>query len=634
MKQIFAIALAILLLAGSGCVSKQPTDTADPVIKPYKSRVVLTRQQKRFLLGAARTALQGNPLPEPDDLLAAIGGAGAIVELFLSPEKPIITVVDNENFYTAFEVAIAKTASDPRFAESFQPKLDRVRIKLSILDEILPLKVEDLHQDQRIFRAVARRIEPGVHGIALAINGEATYQIPERVLYDGWGLNIHTPGEREKRVRGRALVQRQIQTLSSEATGDKNGWRNGDLYAFTTQSFIEAAGKPGQPKDVFRANTNVPSLDAKSLRAALLLDLGYLQHIVSPKGTLDYIYYPNEDELSPEYEIVRHAGYAFRMIQAANALEDEAYFEAGSQALNYALLQTRIPQSVSDIAIVKFEEEANLGAMAVTALAIAEIPKHLMWPRHPIVLERLGKALLYMRMPEDGLFYATFEQAEAKKAPEQQPLYWPGAAMLAWVKMFEKSGDKRWWDAAVKTSKGQQKLWSEAGSKGVGRFCWVGQAWSRMARIEKDPALRDHYKTLAYSHADAVIERTWTPDRRDFLPDYLGAADNSRPPRSTPTSARAEALGEAYITARYLKDTEAQKKYGVALMQALAFVVRNQFTIENTWYLPHPEKAIGGIRGGLIANDIRIDYCQHALAAMLYALDVPDDLKALGVKTW
>ncbi|MCZ7584814.1 MAG: hypothetical protein M5R36_16595 [Deltaproteobacteria bacterium] len=69
-------------------------------------------------------------------------------------------------------------------------------------------------------------------------------------------------------------------------------------------------------------------------------------------------------------------------------------------------------------------------------------------------------------------------------------------------------------------------------------------------------------------------------------------------------------------------------------MKAIHFFVENQWSPQNSWFLPYPDKADGGIRGSLIANDIRIDYNQHALSTEINALSIPEDLAALGVSGW
>ncbi|MBZ0273978.1 hypothetical protein K8I61_18205, partial [bacterium] len=164
-------------------------------------------------------------------------------------------------------------------------------------------------------------------------------------------------------------------------------------------------------------------------------------------------------------------------------------------------------------------------------------------------------------------------------------------------------------------------LWRADGPDAVGRYCWHAMAWARLARVDPDPARRDQWRALGYEHAGAVIARQWRPGQAGYFPAYLGSAKNARPPRTAPTSARAESLYENYLAARFANDDDAAREFAGALSASMRFVIANQYSRENTYFLPHPERAIGGIRGGLAAGDIRIDYNQHALYAMMGLLN-------------
>lgn len=591
--------------------------------------------QQASLLTAARKGLGGQSFSISDAGLAGVGGGGAVVEVFLSPNKPVVHVVEGDSFLKAFQKAVEATASDPDFISKMKGDLAKTRIKVGVINMVRELSINPSLENEKVFRKLDKATDSGIHGFILVMNGKATYQIPEQLFYSGWGMDIRKRGERQKRVYGKKMIKKQLRSLSRRAADNTTAWRNGQLYAFTTYTFIDRHGKPGTPISTYRAKNMIPRLDDDSLKAAAVANADYLARIVDDQGKFTYIYYPNEDEKDSGYGFVRHAGSVFGLFEAYNHLGDEKYLEAGRRALSYLLKLVEIPEEAPHIAIIRERNRSVLGINALALMAYAVLPDDLMSDEDREYRDKLGESILYYRMPQKGYFYTSFRQALEKKAPKEQSRYYPGEAMLALVRLYEKTGDKKWWKAAQEISPGQKKRWQAAGHKQVGNYCWVGQAWARMGRIEKDPKKRDEYKKLAYSHADAVIKHQYVPGhRRGFAPDYLGGADNSRPPRTTPTSARGESLAENYLLAKFLGDVEAQKKYGVALLRAIHFFVQNQFTWENSWYLPYPEKAIGGIRGSLIANDIRIDYNQHALITELNALHVAGDLKELGVTEW
>ncbi len=630
-KRCLACLLCLLILVCAfSCDRGNKEVISGNNISEYSSIILLTNQQKNDLLQAARTGLQTSGKLKFDPLIEAMSCGGVCMEIHAPGVKPIIKITGNGRLGNAISATIKHVAADANFKAYIKNRLDEARIKINIIDSISRVDFDRSARSRKIFRQISRNTEDGFHGFIISCNGKTQYQLPDEVIYKGWGLDIREKNQGKKRIRGRRLVTRQIETLSEKTCGDKRAWKNGELYKFTTQSFIDDPAHKGVALDCCRAHTLIPPLSAESLRKATSANIDYLLRILKDDGTLAYHYYPNEDEYDPEYYLPHHAGYVLRMLEAYNTLGDERLLHAAQKALAFLMDKTVFPANDRDIAIIETGDKSEIGLNALMAMIHAVIPEKIATAKTKEYGRRFAEAVLRFRMPEAGLFYATYNQTLQKRPPDKQVPYFPGVAMLALARWYEKTGDEKWRTAAAEISEGQEKLWSEGGDESVGRFCWVAMAWARMARIEKDPEKVNEYKRLGYKHADAVILHQYSPDRAPYFNDYRGAADNSRPPRTTPTSARAESLAENYLTAKYFGDVERQKKYGAALMRALHFVVENQFTIDNTWYLPNPGKAIGGIRGGLTANDIRVDYNQHTLGAMLNALSVPEDLEKLG----
>ncbi len=630
-KRFSIVMIALTAILCFGCAGQKGADGKHDVSE-LDQKITFTDAQQAFLLDAARKGLSGESIPAAEAGILGIEGGGAVVEVFLSPNHPVVTVMPGDNFFEDFKKAVKRTAADANFKAKMATRLTDARIKVGVINSVKKISVNHELSEKQIYKRLSRQMEDGLNGFIMVTPQKTVYQIPEMVFYDGWGINYRSRSDQRNRRYGRTLVAKQLRELSKEAAGNTTEWKNAELYKFTTYTFIDKYGQPGTPVLSRRAKNMIAPLDHESIRAAAVANADYLARIVDDSGKLVYLYFPVEDEKFPGYGIVRHAGSVFGLFESYNAFGDKKYYEAGRKALNYLLDMTVVPDEAPNIAIVRERGRSVLGTNALVAMAYAALPEEFMTDKDKELQEKLGESILYYRMPKKGYFYTSFKQAVGKKAPKEQSRYYPGEAMLALVRLYEKTGDKKWWDAAAEISPGQKQRWQDAGHNEVGNYCWVGQAWARMARLEKDPAMREEYKNLAYSHADAVIKHQFVPGhRRGYYPDYLGGADNSAPPRTTPTSARGESLAENYLLAKFLGDVESQKKYGVAILRALHFVIQNQFTNENSWFLPYPHKALGGIRGSLIANDIRIDYNQHVLSSKINAQDAREDLKALGV---
>jgi hypothetical protein len=85
----------------------------------------------------------------------------------------------------------------------------------------------------------------------------------------------------------------------------------------------------------------------------------------------------------------------------------------------------------------------------------------------------------------------------------------------------------------------------------------------------------------------------------------------------------AEGLADACRTARQAVDLDRYRRYAGALQLALQFTVRLQYTEADTshfseWYRP---RLVGGFHASHQDGNLRIDYTQHAVSALVQFLD-------------
>ncbi|MCB1152520.1 hypothetical protein KDL45_02635 [bacterium] len=615
---ITMLALALVMSLAAGC-SSPSSDRAD-VIQAKSLNVRLSEDQRAEFLQAFRDAMSTGHVEIPATL-DKINALGVTLEAFLPPEKPVLAAVANPDFEKAFKAAVKRVSENPTFKSKMKDHMDQVRLKVGVIKQIRPMKITP-DNEAKSLNYLRRRAEIAIDGFILVDDGKFNYQLPEEVLYRGFGMR----GER--RYTGKELHRRQLRALGRDAGMGSEGWKKGSLYAFRTLTYIENAEKGGEPIYAYRAKNMLPQMDAEMLKWSATMNADYLADAVQPDGTFNYIYYPEENKYEEKsYSIVRHAGSVYGLFDAYNRLGDKKYYEAGRRAMDYLLKFAEFPEQTPEIAIIKHQGSSKLGTNALAAMAYAVMPEEFMTEQDKKWAAGFAESIVYFMMPEKGLFYTTYQQALKKKPPRKQALYFPGEAMLALVRIYERDGDPKWFAHAKDIAPGQEELWKNDGHERVGDYCWVGQAFARMARLETDPALAQHFRELGYSHADAVILHQFGSKENPRLKhwyrkDYLGGADNSRPPRTTPTSARGESLSENYLTAVFFNDEEKIKEYGEHALWGVHFCTNNQYTAQNSWFLPYPDKAKGGIRGSLYALDIRIDYNQHELSTTLNTLGV------------
>ncbi|HDH96994.1 MAG TPA: AMMECR1 domain-containing protein [Proteobacteria bacterium] len=591
---VLVLAIAICLVA---CSPKgERAFSGAPSGKPK-----IASEDKSAALKLARAELEGKKVDV--QFKGAPAGYPVIITLFKPHTKYCFGISPaGLELADAIKKAVANLKDKPCFYH-YESGMDKTRIKIDLAFGERPLK-------NRSTKKLKYQIEPGIHGLILQKDGERFIILPEQVIYESWAQ------VRTTRILGNKLARKQLRKLCRQAHLDKDCWKNKELPINTFQvvSFIEVSPN-GKPIDLYRGNAPVSPepLTTERIMNAAKAAADYLIRHQKDDGSFTYIYYPTFDKEAKTYGFVRHVGTTWGFFLLYKATGEEKYKEAGIKAMKFFEKYIQFPLEAPHIAILKYKgRSAALGSMAIAALVLADAPEDVLDEKHRDLRERFGNALLFMQI-DDGRFYTYFRQAVSKTIPKKQARYYPGEALLALVKLYEVTQDKKWLDAAIKSADYQVEEFWRTGRPDN----WSIQALSRLYRIVKDPK----YKKACYAMADWNWNHQWRKDRKPRYPDYLGGYDNARPPRSTPAASRTEAADEALKLALFEGDKEKIEQYAEAVLSAVRFDMNCQYRPENTYFLANPSRAIGGIKGSLIANDIRIDYCQHVIAAFIGATE-------------
>lgn len=623
-KSGFVILLTILagLLLLTGC-----TPSGEEFRSYGKERVDLDKDARVYLLSLARATLEGKAVPADGPAIVRAPYSKEVFVTAFLPGVPHATAFANAgSIAESVRQAAEKLKAEPTFRKYFDGSLARTRLVVNVMDRVKKVKdsrTKPLEEKEgnRLARKLRRRIEPGVHGAILVTKGKAFFQLGEEVVWNCWGM------EGEDRILGTKMFFKRMQKLSKEGGLAADAWETAALYRFTTHAFMEdRAGSGKRAIPLYRGNVLIGRKITRSqvLEAAARggRNLGRNQ---DAEGQYGYIYYPCKDDFDASYNIVRHAGTTYSLFQIYQATGDPYYKDAALKALKYLEPYVESPEDDDSIALLKYKGRSALGSNALLTLALIEMPAELLdaHPSYRDLLDKLGGALLKYQM-EDGSFYVHYRQVQRQQPPKKQPIYYPGETFLAFVRLYEKTKDRKYLEAATRAADYQLGDFEKSGVP-----CnWATQAYSRYYR--QNP--KEKYALACYAMADELLTHQWGTFKEKKMPfrDFYGGADNSWPPRSTPTASRAEALTEAYDLAAFRKDEENVQRYGKAVLASLWFDMNHQYRPGNTYFLPTPHRALGGIKGSPIANDIRIDYTQHFMTAAIHGLHIAEKFNGKG----
>lgn len=331
----------------------------------------------------------------------------------------------------------------------------------------------------------------------------------------------------------------------------------------------------------------------------------YLVRMQRPDGSFHYYYNAAEDRFEQRtYNMVRHAGTTFSLLELYSRTRDIRYLDAGRRAVRF--LETRFHSAPGGDAmyVLDYDGKAKLGANGLALVALTELleldPKSNARPK----ARRLANLILMLQR-KDGSFHTRY-RLRPNDPPGIASLYYPGEAILALARLYDVTREKR---LLVAASRGADSL--IASQRAMDTFpadAWLIQALEALYNIGHEKRYADHALALAA----VMVGEQYTDADGDGYAGGFGPG----PPRVTAAASRAEGLVAAYRLARSTGDARASS-IAAALKASARFQLTQQFTSENNASARNPARAAGGFFEGSTEPRVRIDFVQHNISSLL-----------------
>ncbi len=345
-------------------------------------------------------------------------------------------------------------------------------------------------------------------------------------------------------------------------------------------------------------------------------------------GRFEYLL-NTSDKLSGKdiYNVVRHAGVVYALALYGQHTGDSQFSGVLQQASQYLWdINIKAVDNTGHLAVWSVPGEnfyvdsfgkAKLGA---TGLAIAGmiVEERISGEALPLdKLQKLGEFLLYMQL-EDGGFYSSYHEKAGRVEPKKYQ-YYPGEAALGLCALYERDPQAKWLEGAIKAVSLSANALEEMEEKAIDHWDLIAIAkiFDLLKAEGKDLSSYDYL--MVYSRR--LVERLlaeWNSStvKGSFMSDY----------GTTPTATRIEGLT---AIAPYLKeDKELLQPTLTVIKEACTFLMNSQFTegpykggipmaTKKKEYENSRESRFAINRYNKIAPEIRIDYVQHAMCALL-----------------
>ncbi|HYI44835.1 MAG TPA: hypothetical protein VE174_05145 [Actinomycetota bacterium] len=334
----------------------------------------------------------------------------------------------------------------------------------------------------------------------------------------------------------------------------------------------------------------------------------YLLRHQFDNGEFGYTYKPWSNTYDDDYNLLRHAGTTYALLELYRATRDERFRRGGENGIEALLRYARPPRAddpkASFEAIVGPEGAAKVGGAGLAILALTEYEKATGDARWQERALNLAGFLLH-QLELSGHFVSKYFYEE--EGDNLDSIYYPGEAILALCRLYRLRPDQRLLEAATRAARWlitvrDRKVVTDR----LPHDHWLLMGLNELVDLTSDELFQSH----AFRIANAIVAKQHVDPPH---PDWAGGF--YVPPRSTPTATRSEALVAASELAE--RSGMDRKIYIDVLAKSTRFQRRCQFDRFNTWFLPRPDLALGGFREHLTSWEVRIDYVQHNASSLL-----------------
>lgn len=309
-----------------------------------------------------------------------------------------------------------------------------------------------------------------------------------------------------------------------------------------------------------------------------------LGNLVQEDGSFKYRYDSQSVSLLAGYNVLRHAGAVWAMLDVYRDISAKPILEGGKKASFY-LLDTylRFFRNYNNVCICE-DNTIKLGGNALSALALLSLFEITDDSFLLVVAEQLAHFMLNQRKENGELIHKRYFRSG--KISSFQSMYYTGEALLALLVLYKRTQKTQWYDAVREIEK---KLAAE--DYGVEE-----QSHWMLYSLE----LLSNYKasSLYYRHAEKIVFHILE------TPEYLSWE------RSTPIACRSEGL-LAFIRMKR-PDNFDDKSLRERCLEQIKFNLKRQMDFR----LPDGSFIRGG--NDPRKNEVRIDYIQHNISSFLH----------------
>lgn len=350
--------------------------------------------------------------------------------------------------------------------------------------------------------------------------------------------------------------------------------------------------------------------------------MDWLKLANKPDGRFVYGFVPALRMPMEGDNFISQAGAAFALARSSRYFRDKHGAAVARQALLTLLLETAV-DSKDPTTRYTTAPPGALNRLASNGLLILAI--HEFATPGEDLLAQADQLCNYLRkMQRDDGSLMSRDGEEKKATLSEQDAQYAGIALQAVIRSHKYRPAAWKLDLVRKARSYYQAYWQA--NKNVGTVVSHSPAYTEAYLLTKDQAFAD----AVYAMNDWLIGLQYGEDDDSSRKHWLGGFQRIRDGKqelSVPdiwSALPAESLAEACRTAKHAGDLPRLRRYERSLLLSLHFVMSLQYTSARTQHFVEAFRPaiLGAFFGSHRDGDLRLDYTQHPLCAMVQYLDV------------
>jgi len=494
----------------------------------------------------------------------------------------------------ALEIYLAKKP------KNFKP----TNVKLDLVTKISPIFEDkdniDLNSDKLTYNR-------GLDGIAFGANLETSF-LPQEVT------SYHIINGKKVHIKNafRAL-HNHLPTTFSKFTKPIDENIPVKAFKFRTKSYF--INNDGFYK-LYRGHRLFTDLTEKDLLHAITLTKdNYFKNVVNKKGKFIYSYLPHLNKREKRYNILRHAGTIYSMLETYELVPDEELLKEAKRAFKFLFKKIK-PLEINgkNVQVVVEKDAQKIGGNALAIVALAKYTQLTGNKEHIPLMQDLASWMKEVQ-GDNGEFTVHKQQYSTGDKFDFVSHYYPGEAILALVRLYQIDKNDEWLDVAEKAANFLINIRDKnATIDTIAHDHWLLYGLNELYRERQ----KDFYLEHSFFIAKAMMKTQISEEsakRRELIGGYV--PKSGKEPKSTPVACRSEGLGAAYRLARDYGHDELANKMSFAIQQGIKFQLQMQLRPENIMYYKNKKLCLGAIQGGLKSYSLRIDFTQHNISSFI-----------------